>query len=87
MTDRGLSLSAEAEIRVISKKKLAKIIEGSLKPEVDDPVSNRSQVQIEADDDIIRIKITATDLSALRAALNSYLRWVDAILEVVEKIQ
>ena len=86
MSERGLSISAVAEIRVDSTKELAEIIENSLKPEVKDPVSTRSKVEVVAEDDLIRINITASDLSALRAALNSYLRWVDAIFEVVEKV-
>ena len=86
MSERGLSISAVAEIRVDSTKELAEIIENSLKPEVQDPVSTRSKVEVVAEDDLIRINITASDLSALRAALNSYLRWVDAIFEVVEKV-
>ena len=86
MSERGLSISAVAEIRVDSTKELAEIIENSLKPEVQDPVSTRSKVEVVAEDDIIRINIAASDLSALRAALNSYLRWVDSILEVVEKV-
>ena len=86
MSERGLSISAVAEIRVNSTKELAEVIAGSLKPEVQDPVSTRSKVEVVAEDDLIRINITASDLSALRAALNSYLRWVDAIFEVVEKV-
>jgi tRNA threonylcarbamoyladenosine modification (KEOPS) complex Pcc1 subunit len=32
------------------------------------------------------IRIVASDVAALRAAFNSYLRWVSAILDVVETV-
>lgn len=33
------------------------------------------------------IRVESTDVVALRAALNSYLYWVSAVLDVVEKIR
>lgn len=33
----------------------------------------------------LTIRVSASDIAALRAALNSYLRWVGSILDVVER--
>ena len=38
------------------------------------------------EDSRLTIRIEASDVAALRAALNSYLRWASAILEVVETV-
>jgi len=75
-----------AEIIIPSDKNLAQIIEGSLRPEVEDPVSQRSTVSVYAEKDHVKISVNATDLAALRAALNSYLRWVKAIQDVVVSV-
>jgi len=78
--------TAYAEIIIPSDDNLAQIIESSLKPEVEDPVSQRSIVAVYAETECLKISVCATDLAALRAALNSYLRWVKAIQDVVVSI-
>jgi len=83
MSSSGQPYSVNAEIIIPSDLRLAKIIEGSLRPEVEDPVSQRSIVSVQAENDQVKISVKATDLAALRAALNSYLRWVKAIQDVV----
>lgn len=86
MSTSSQSYSVNAEIRVPSNANLAQIIEGALRPEVDDPVSQRSTVSVYAGKDNVMISVNATDLAALRAALNSYLRWVKAIQDVVVSV-
>jgi tRNA threonylcarbamoyladenosine modification (KEOPS) complex Pcc1 subunit len=44
-------------------------------------------IWVRAEDDGLMIRIEASDVAALRAASNSYLRWVAAILDVVETVQ
>lgn len=44
----------------------------------------RSKVSVEARGDKLRLNISASDLSALRAAVNTYFRWVIACSELVE---
>lgn len=39
-------------------------------------VLNRSSVDLNYEDDFLGIRIKANDLHALRAALNTYLRWI-----------
>jgi tRNA threonylcarbamoyladenosine modification (KEOPS) complex Pcc1 subunit len=83
----SLSTSASAEIRIDAKGGLAEILEGCLLPEVERPASQRSIVEVEAMNGTLFIHIDASDVVALRAAVNSYLRWVSAVQDVVEKIR
>lgn len=86
MPQMGLVKSAKAEIQVGASVDVAQILEGSLLPEVRTPTSERSRVEVEAKGDGLVIRVEASDTAALRAALNSYLRWVAAILDVVENV-
>jgi tRNA threonylcarbamoyladenosine modification (KEOPS) complex Pcc1 subunit len=74
------------EIKYPLTEELAKIIEGSLIPEIERPISDRSHTQVYVDDSNLYLKIGASDLSAMRAAVNSYLRWVEAILDIFGKL-
>lgn len=58
----------------------------SLSPEVERPTSGRSCVAVSAVGGRVVISVEASDVAALRAALNSYLRWVGAILDVVDAV-
>jgi len=55
----------------------------ALEPEIGH--SRRFRARIRRDGCIIVIDVDADDLSALRAALNSYLRWV-AMIEKLQKL-
>jgi tRNA threonylcarbamoyladenosine modification (KEOPS) complex Pcc1 subunit len=83
----SLSTSASAEISIDAEWGLAEILEDSLLPEVERPASERSRVDVEALNGRLVIRIDASDVAALRAAVNSYLRWVSAVQDVVEKIR
>lgn len=87
MRRRNLSRSANAKIWIGVSENLALIMEGSLLPEVRRPSSERSTIRVRAEDDGLMICMEASDVAALRAASNSYLRWVGAILDVVETVQ
>ena len=86
MSNSGQPYTVKTEILIPSDAGLAQIIEGSLRPEVEDPVSQRSTVTVHAEKDHVKISVHATDLAALRAALNSYLRWVKAVQDVVVSV-
>jgi len=77
---------ANIEIKYPLTEGLAKIIEGSLIPEIERPISDRSHTQVYVHDSNLYLKIGASDLSAMRAAVNSYLRWVEAILDIFGKL-
>lgn len=78
--------SADAEIRIKASKELVNILLGALQPEAERPSSARSSVSMEAEGRRLAMRVTASDIAALRAALNSYLRWVDAVLDVAERV-
>ena len=86
MDSRDLSIWANAEIRVDVPERLAGIMEGSLRPEAERPTSERSSVNVANGDGGLVIRIEGSDVAALRAAFNSYLRWVSSILDVVDSV-
>ena len=65
---------------------LSGIIGESLAPEVERPTSGRSRVVVSVGEGGVVMLFEASDVAALRAALNSYLRWVGAILDVVDAV-
>lgn len=82
-----LSEPIHATVTVELATNLAEMVEGSLLPEVESPTSERSIVKVTVDGGVLKVTVEASDVSALRAALNSYLRWVSAILDVVETVE
>ncbi len=56
-----------------------KIVLGALEPETRTPPSSRSRVKVEGRRSSLTLSFEATDMSALRAAVNSYLRWVSLV--------
>ena len=72
-----------AEIRIKVSECLTKILEDALQPEIEKPSSDRSMAKVEIKNRDLVLHLKASDISAFRAAFNSYLRWVKAILDVV----
>lgn len=56
-----------------------KIVLGALEPETRTPRSPRSRAKVEGRGSSLILNFEATDTSALRAAVNSYLRWVSLV--------
>lgn len=75
-----------AEISIKLTPEVAGIVQGSLIPEAEYPISQRSNVEVEAKGGKLLISMEAQDVTALRAAFNSYIRWVGAILDVVDSV-
>jgi tRNA threonylcarbamoyladenosine modification (KEOPS) complex Pcc1 subunit len=55
------------------------IVFDALQPETRTPPSFRSRVKVEGMGTVLTLSFEASDISALRAALNSYLRWINLI--------
>ena len=87
MGARRLAEEACAEIGIEVPEGLVNILLGALLPEAERPSSARSKVSMEAEGRHLNMRIRASDISALRAALNSYLRWADAILDVLQRVR
>jgi KEOPS complex subunit Pcc1 len=64
--------------------KLLKILLKALLPETKKPTTSRSKVSVEGEGKKLTIRIEAKDTSALRATLNSYLRWVALVKDTYE---
>ena len=57
-------------------EKISKIVIQALKPETKITPTHRSRVRIEGKGRSLTLKIEAKDTTALRASVNSYLRWI-----------
>ena len=63
----------------------AKVVYNSLNPEIKHKLPKTS-ITVEQEDTILKINIEATDISSLRAACNSYLRWINTALNVKKAV-
>jgi len=61
----------------------AKIVLGSIKPEISGSPSDRTSVSVDIRDSTLKIVINAQDTASFRASLNSYLRWIKLSKEVI----
>lgn len=66
----------EATLVFHTSEPLARALHGALSPEATDVPKTTTALDLAGPE--LRVRIAAEDLSSLRAALNSYLRWVDA---------
>lgn len=65
--------------------KEAEIISESMKPEIEHNIP-KTDVSIKIEKKKIILEIKAKDISSLRAACNSYLRWMKIAFDVENKI-
>ena len=78
---------AEAKFRLdLNSKDLAQVVFKALKPEVESQPSPRVVVDLKLDGRFIIIELKADSTAALRAAVNSYLRWVSAISRSLSEV-
>jgi len=80
-------MKAQAIIRLdFSSEKQLKVVLEALKPETRSPATRRSKVQMESEGNSLTLNFKASDTSALRAAINSYLRWILLTKTILESI-
>jgi len=80
-------MKAQAVIRLnFSSEKQLKVVLEALKPETRSPLTRRSKVQMESEGNSLTLNFKASDTSALRAAINSYLRWILLTKTILESI-
>jgi len=82
MDEPVLPVSATVSIELDSD--LLDAINTALVPEAESPSSERSKTEIRILGNELVIKTFASDTTALRASLNSYLRWVQGIQGIVD---
>ena len=76
-------MKAQAIIRLnFSSEKQLKVVLGALKPETDTSSTSRSKVNLKTEDQTLILDFRATDTSALRAAMNSYLRLIGVAMSL-----
>jgi tRNA threonylcarbamoyladenosine modification (KEOPS) complex Pcc1 subunit len=80
-------LAAKATVRLPfqSEKQLAAVFD-ALTPEVQRQIGTRSKVVMQTDGLTLILNFEAKDTVALRAAMNSNLRWVNSMLNVIQAI-
>ena len=78
--------SFEAEIVLHLSGEEAEILAKAVRPEAEDIPSKRVSVEIEALDEELRLRVAAVDLTALRAALNSFIRFLDSALTSMRRV-
>ncbi len=65
-------------------EKLVQTLLKALLPETKKPTTSRSKVLVEGKGKELTLRVEAQDTSALRATLNSYLRWVALVKDAYE---
>ncbi len=77
-----MTLTSRAELTI--KTRFADVIAGSLSPELGEKIP-RTSISVERRGDELAVKIEAEDQNALRAALNSYIRWMNVAEETAKE--
>ena len=81
-----MKTKAKGVIEATFSSNLSEVASKSLLPEIISGPNDRYRGKLKRDGDIISLEIEAEDTVALRAALNSYLRWLKIIHDVNELI-
>ena len=81
-------MKAEATVKFEFKsEQVLKTVFNALKPETLSAPTRRSKTYIEVNGKTLTLKFEAKDTTALRAALNSYLRWIRLIVEILDFLE
>ena len=76
-------MKAQAVIRLnFSSEKSLNVVLGALKPETETSSTSRSKVDMKTEGQTLILDFRATDTSALRAAMNSYLRLIGVAMNI-----
>ncbi len=76
-------MKAQAVVRLnFSSEKQLKVVLGALKPETETSSTSRSKVEMKTEGQMLILDFRATDTSALRAAMNSYLRLIGVAMNL-----
>lgn len=80
-------VSGEAVFEIdVESSKMAQILYASLLPETELAPSDRATTEISVKGSSIILKVSAGDLTALRAASNSFLSWISGCVRVIESV-
>jgi tRNA threonylcarbamoyladenosine modification (KEOPS) complex Pcc1 subunit len=76
----------KAIITLQKEGKIGDVVAKSLLPETHRNIP-RTDIELREDDNEIRLEIYAKDINALRAAINSYLRWMRVSIDTYIEAQ
>lgn len=79
--------AVNAIIKIDLDEAVLRVIDTALNPETETPSSERSETSIDIVDGTLVIETQASDTTALRASLNSYLRWVEGIQNILMSLE
>ena len=68
----------------LESKMTAELLLAALSPETKSGPSDRATTNVSVRDNVLIIEVEAHDITALRAAMNSYIAWVSACLRTAE---
>jgi len=77
-------LPISAKVNIVLNTDLLDAVKTALIPEAQSPSSERSRTEVRIQGNELVIETFASDTTALRASLNSYLRWVQGIQGIVD---
>ena len=80
------SVKASVRLKFQSKEQLESVFK-ALEPETHTSLTKRSKVKVTKEGNSLNLTFEATDTSALRAAINSYLHWILLTREVIESLE
>lgn len=76
-------MKANAVLRLkLPSKRSLEMVYRALMPETAKPATTRSKAHLKTEDLFLVLTIEAKDTVALRAAINTYLRWISAVCDV-----
>lgn len=78
-------LQAVLEIPIDSEE-LARVIRSAIAPETDSAPSDRAKARVSVESSVLLVEISAEDLTALRAAMNSYIAWISGCIRAVDSV-
>ena len=81
-----MSAKASVRLKFQSREQLESIFK-ALEPETRTSLTKRSKVRMTKEGNALNLTFEATDTSALRAAINSYLHWILLTRGVLESLE
>ncbi|TFH11493.1 MAG: hypothetical protein E4H14_00660 [Candidatus Thorarchaeota archaeon] len=85
MTPSDVTGNSILEIPLESEE-IAKILYSALLPETESIPSERATTSVSVKGSSLVVEIVANDLTAMRAALNSYVAWISACMRTIDSI-
>ncbi len=85
MTDERIA-RAQATLSINLDPELIDIIFSAIQPETESVPSDRAITHLSKTNEQLIVTIDAGDLTALRAAMNSFLAWISGSLRAIESV-